>query len=283
MKPITRKILQTLFTKENHWQHIYSYSARELQYHLNIDEKRANFLYRAIHSSEAYEAVKETEKQFGIITIFDPQYPTRLREIPDPPFVLYANGELNCLNQERIISMIGTRFPSIDAKAKVSHLISPLVTSGWLIASGFALGIDSMAHRTTIQHGGQTIAVLGGGFHHIYPKQHEYLYEQISKNGVLLSEYPPFVRPQKYHFPERNRIISGLSLATIVVEAKEKSGTMITVDQALEQGREVYAVPGNPLIEQTIGCHRLIQDGAKLIINGDDILTEWDHLYDNKN
>src|SRR5699024_1905476 len=124
--------------------------------------------------------------------------------------------------------------------------------------------------------------VLGGGFDHLYPKQHSYLFEQIGKNGLIISEYPAHVRPQKYHFPERNRIISGLALATVVIEAKEKSGKMITVDQALEQGKEVYAVPGNPLCEKTIGCHRLIQDGAKLIINTEDILTEWAHLAENK-
>jgi len=134
---------------------------------------------------------------------------------------------------------------------------------------------DSYAHRITLNYKCRTIAVLGGGFNHVYPKQNQTLSHQIAKDGLVITEYPPHVHPRRYHFPERNRIISGLSFGTLVVEANEKSGTMITVDQALDQGREVYAVPGTPYIKQTVGCHRLIQAGAKLVINAADIIEDW--------
>src|SRR5690625_3753192 len=144
-----------------------------------------------------------------------------------------------------------------------------------------AKGIDSYAHKLALGHKGNTIAVLGGGFNHIYPKQNSMLYKQISEKGLVISEYPPHIPPKRYHFPERNRIISGLSFGTLVIEATERSGTLITVDQALDQGREVYAVPGSPLIPQTKGCHQMIQDGAKLVINADDIREDWKSIGNN--
>lgn len=142
-----------------------------------------------------------------------------------------------------------------------------------------ARGIDSMAHRLTLERGGNTIAVLGSGFHSIYPREHIPLYQQIAREGLVLSEYPPDQPPQKYHFPERNRIISGLTMGTLVIEAMKKSGTMITVDQALDQGRDVFAVPGNPFLKQSTGCNELIQNGAKLIQSAEDIYTEWNYFH----
>ena len=141
-----------------------------------------------------------------------------------------------------------------------------------------ARGIDSYAHRIALFNQGKTIAVIGCGLEHIYPAENDSLYKQIEQNGLILSEYPPYVRPKPYHFPERNRIISGLSFATLVIEATSKSGTLITVDQALDQGREVYAVPGSILNQQSIGCHKMIQDGAKLVTNEAEIIEDWDHL-----
>src|SRR5699024_7267498 len=130
----------------------------------------------------------------------------------------------------------------------------------FLIVSGMAKGIDSYSHQSALMNNGSTIAVLGSGFHHIYPKQNKQLFNEICNIGLVLSEYTPDTPPKKHHFPERNRIISGLSFGTLVIEAMERSGTMITVEQALDQGREVFAIPDSPLIPETIGCNQMIQD-----------------------
>src|SRR5699024_309463 len=206
-----------------------------------------------------------------IITIFDEKYPLTLRNIPDPPYVLYAVGDLDLLNYPKNISVIGTRKPSYQVRDKIEYVIKPLLDNNWLIVSGMAIGVDSMAHHFTLNNHGKTIAVLGSGFEHIYPKRNTPLFYQIAKKGLALSKYPPEIPPKSYHFPERNRIISGLSFGTLVIEATERSGTLITVDQALEQGREVYAVPGTPTMPQTKGCHKIIQEGEKLVSNATDI------------
>lgn len=220
---------------------------------------------------------------YATITIVDENYPTVLKQIKDPPIVLYGLGNLSLLSHTPIISVIGTREPSKEARLKTEFIVKPLIESDWLIVSGMAKGIDSYAHHLALNHQGKTIAVLGGGFKHIYPKQNIDLFKKIVEHGLVLSEYPPHIPPARYHFPERNRIISGLSFGTLVIEAKEKSGTLITVDQALDQGREVYAVPGSPLVLQSKGCHQMIQDGAKLVIHAEDIIEDWprigEHLF----
>src|SRR5699024_7400953 len=184
-------------------------------------------------------------------------------------------------HQMPAISVIGTRRPSAEARQKTHFAVRPLLEQGWTIVSGMAIGIDRFSHELAIDHQGKTIAVLGSGFHHIYPRENIPLFHKIVKNGLVLSEYPPDVPPRKFHFPERNRLISGLSFATLVIEATERSGTLITVDQALDQGREVYAVPGSPLIPQTKGCHRMIQDGAKLVQDVQDIVEDWETIGNN--
>ncbi|WP_245844009.1 DNA-processing protein DprA [Oceanobacillus rekensis] len=216
--------------------------------------------------------------RFNIITIVDESYSPMLNTINDAPLVLYAVGDTSLLSYNPALSVIGTRSPSVEASRKMELIVNPLVKENWLIVSGMAKGIDSLAHKIALGHKGKTIAVLGGGFQHIYPKQNISLYHQIAKNGLVLSEYPPDIPPARYHFPERNRIISGLSFGTLVIEATERSGTLITVEQALEQGREVFAVPGSPIYPQTKGCHLMIQDGAKLVQEPMDILEEWNGM-----
>ncbi|WP_231495797.1 DNA-processing protein DprA [Paucisalibacillus sp. EB02] len=213
---------------------------------------------------------------YKIITIIDEKYPAMLKTIKDAPLVLYASGDTSLLFDAPAISVIGTRNPSEAAFLKTKFVIDPLIRENWVVVSGMAKGIDSLAHKLTLNENGKTIAVLGNGFHHIYPRDNKRLFYQIEQNGLAISEYPPNVPPKKYHFPERNRIISGLSFATLVIEATEKSGTMITVDQALDQGREVYAVPGSPHVPQTKGCLKLIQEGAKLVITHEDIQKDWE-------
>ncbi|WP_234402426.1 DNA-processing protein DprA [Oceanobacillus damuensis] len=218
-------------------------------------------------------------ERFKIITIVDESYPPMLNTIKDAPLVLYALGDTSLLSYSPSISVIGTRNPSPDAYKKTELIVKPLIKEKWLIVSGMARGIDSIAHKIALDCSGKTIAVLGGGFNHIYPKQNMNLFKQIINDGLVLTEYPPDIRPARYHFPERNRIISGLSYGTLVIEAMERSGTLITVEQALDQGREVFAVPGSPLQPQTKGCHRMIQDGAKLVLEAEDIFEEWTEIH----
>ena len=203
-----------------------------------------------------------------------PEYPPLLREVPAAPLLLYCRGELDvlCLPQ---IAMVGSRHPSYAGKDNAARLARALASSGLAITSGLALGIDGVCHQQALAVGGITLAVLGSGLDQVYPKRHQPLAEQILINGgLLISEFSPDKGPLAEHFPRRNRIISGLSLGTLVVEAAEQSGSLITARYALEQGREVFAVPGAPQNEQALGCNRLIQQGAKLVLNAEDVLAE---------
>ncbi|MDY0396352.1 DNA-processing protein DprA [Virgibacillus halophilus] len=185
-------------------------------------------------------------KQYGVITIVDEVYPPVLKTIKDAPIVLYTFGDVDLLKQTPTLSVIGTRNPSVGAWETTSHIITPLIKENWVIISGMARGIDSFAHKLALLHHGRTIAVMGSGFQYVYPRENKKLFEAIAQHGLILSEYPPHIPPRPYQFPERNRIISGLSFGTLVIEAALRSGTLITVEQALDQGREVYAVPGSP-------------------------------------
>lgn len=256
-------------------QTIFNSTPSEVSQLLHIPMKHSISIYQTIRNSSFINQIKKDEDNITIITQEDEAYPDSLRDIPDAPLVLYLVGDQTLLQSNYMLSVIGTRKPSEEAFQKLSHIVKPLIKAGWIIVSGLAYGIDSYAHELTVQNHEKTIAVLGSGFYHIYPKAHTNLCRRIARNGLLVSEYPPIVQPRKHHFPERNRIISGLSEGTLVIEAAEKSGTMITVDQALDQGKDIYAVPGSPIIPQTIGCNRLIQDGAKLVISATDILEEW--------
>lgn len=252
---------------------------QELSKIIRIPQQKAQILLNDLHHNPLKKKILEESRDFHIITIVDEYYPSMLNTIKDAPIVLYGAGNLDLLKMQPTISVIGTRNPSNEAYKKLAYTIAPLVDAKWVIVSGMARGVDSMAHRLTLGRKGNTIAVLGSGFHAIYPREHISLYKQIVNEGLVLSEYPPDQNPQRYHFPERNRIISGLTMGTVVIEAMRKSGTMITVEQALDQGRDVFAVPGNPLLEQCTGCNELIQDGAKLIQTAEDIFTEWNYCF----
>lgn len=256
---------------------LYNLSSSQLSQRFAISYKHTISLHQDLHNHKLQQEIKNDISSYIVLTIVDEYYPAVLKTIKDPPLVLYALGDVSLLKKTPALSVIGTRVPSKNALKKMSLLLPPLLNENWIIVSGMAKGIDSYAHQFALKHDRKTIAVLGGGFHHIYPKQNVALFDQISKKGLVLSEYPPNQPPARFHFPERNRIISGLSFGTLVIEAKEKSGTLITVDQALDQGREVYAVPDSPAISESLGCNRLIQDGAKLVINADDIMEDWNN------
>jgi DNA processing protein len=203
----------------------------------------------------------------------DPRYPRFLRSIADPPVLLYCQGDLACLARPAV-AIVGSRAATVYGKRISFELARELSNRGICVVSGMALGIDGQAHTGALAGVGATIGVLGCGADMVYPPQHGALFEEMGRRGLLLTEYPLGSRPEGFRFPERNRIISGLSLGVVVVEASLKSGSLITAGLALEQGREVFAVPGRIDSVKSQGTHRLLQQGAKLVHSVDDILEE---------
>ncbi len=210
-----------------------------------------------------------------IVTISDAAYPNRLRNIFDPPCLLYVRGRLPAFDDEAAVAVVGTRDCTPYGVSCAEKLGFGLAAGGALVVSGLARGIDSAALRGALRGGGTVTAVLGNGLDVVYPRENRYLYEDIAASGALLSEYPPGTPPEGRHFPVRNRIMSGLSLATLVVEAPERSGALITAGTALEQGRDVFAVPGPIDAPASVGCNRLIRDGAGLVTDAWDILAAY--------
>ncbi|MCO6439679.1 MAG: DNA-processing protein DprA [Nitrococcus mobilis] len=203
----------------------------------------------------------------------DPDYPELLRRIPVPPPLLFVVGQPAVLNQPQL-AIVGSRNPTPGGMSNACAFAAHLASAGLTVTSGLALGIDAGAHRGALEADGLTVAVLGTGPDRIYPARHRDLAHAIAERGALISELPIGSRPRREHFPRRNRIISGLALGTLVVEASPRSGSLITVQHALEQGREVFAIPGsvhNPLAR---GCHALIRQGAKLVESAADVLEE---------
>lgn len=214
-----------------------------------------------------------TESHHHLITLQDPNYPAYLKTISDPPPVLYVKGQVDALHATQI-AIVGSRKSSFMGKEHAFQFAYQLAQNQIAITSGLAKGIDSFGHQGALNAGGQTIAVLGSGIWDIYPKEHQALAEKMTEKGAIISEFPLKTAPLAKHFPQRNRIISGLSRGVLVVEAALKSGSLVTARLANEQGREVFAIPGsiqNPLSK---GCHYLIRQGAKLVENIQDILEE---------
>jgi DNA processing protein len=213
-----------------------------------------------------------------VLCLTDEAYPALLRTIYDPPPLLYVRGNLELLQQAQI-AVVGSRKASPAGRRAARTLSSQLVAAGLHICSGLAQGIDGEAHRAAMGAGGGSVAVMATGIDIIYPIRHRELAEQLVSGGALVTEYPPGCKPERYRFPRRNRILSGLSLGVLVVEAALRSGTLITAGAALEQGREVFALPWAMFHEGGHGCLRLIRDGAKMVGGVDDILDELGPLY----
>ena len=218
-----------------------------------------------------------------LLTMQDADYPVRLRNIFEPPCLLYVKGQLPVIDEEVAVAMVGTRKATPYGVEAAEKLAYGLCRQGAVVISGAAAGIDSAAHRGALRAGGRTIAVLGSGIDVVYPAENEWLYRDIAASGALVSEYPPGAAAEGRHFPVRNRIISGLSLAAVVVEAPEKSGALITANTALEQGRDVFAVPGPIDAPMSRGCNRLIADSAAALITDSwDVLREYEAMYPHK-
>lgn len=219
----------------------------------------------------------QSSQKHHLICFDDPFYPPLLKQISDPPSILFVKGQIDILLQPGL-AIVGSRYPSHSGIQITQHLTEQLANSALMICSGLAAGIDGAAHRAALAANGKTIAVLGTGIDVIYPKRHIKLAEQITEQGCLISEFWPDIQPFAGNFPKRNRIISGICMGTLVVEAKLKSGSLITARLAAEQGREVFAVPGNILAGQNQGCHKLIKNGAKLIEAPVDIIEELEFI-----
>jgi len=208
-----------------------------------------------------------------VIPFTDSNYPRSLFSLVDPPTVLYAKGDVSLL-KKRKIAIIGSRMATGYTWKALEAIVPPLIENDFLIVSGLAKGADAMAHHAAIRYGGKTIGILGNGFFHIYPKENELLAREMEKNHLLITEFPPYAGPRKWHFPLRNRIISGISEAIVVTEAARKSGTLITTDHALEHGKEIFVVPGPIDSKLSEGTNQLLKEGAIPVWSGHQILDE---------
>jgi len=217
-----------------------------------------------------------------VLTLQDADYPDRLRNIYDPPCVLYVRGHMPAVDEEVAVAVVGTRDATPYGVQCADKIAGQLAAGGAVVVSGLARGIDSVAIRGALRSGGVTVGVLGCGVDVIYPPENRYLYEDVAAAGALISEYPPGTEAKGKHFPVRNRIISGLCAATLVVEAPKDSGALITADRAIEQSRDLYAVPGPIDAKESVGCNRLIRQGAGLVTCGWDILQDYQARFPGK-
>ena len=244
-----------------------------------IGPERAQSFRRDLDQVRAEgEIARAGELGVQLLTWADNAYPALLRTIADPPLVLYVAGAVDPLAGPAI-AVIGTRHPTVYGREMAQHLAFQLAGAGYVIVSGLALGIDAQAHRGALQAGGRTVGVVGGALDCFYPKENEGLAKEMSaQGGAVMCEYPFGRQPDRQTFPMRNRIVSGLVKGVVVVEAPQNSGTLITVDQALDQGRAVMALPGRADSPASAGCHRLIRNGARLVTSADEVIEELQEL-----
>ncbi len=246
-------------------------SPSTLQGLLNIEHDQAELVKNPLRTGAADRV---STLRDSVITLVDADYPPLLREIIDPPLALHVRGRRELL-QQTAVAVVGSRRAAPYSLNATRHIVAPLAREcDLVIVSGLARGIDAAAHEAALDSGGTTIAVLGTGIDLVYPRSHKRLFERIEKDGLIITEFGPGTPPLAPNFPTRNRIISGLSVATVIVEATSRSGSLITARMAAEQGREVLAVPGSIFSPGSEGTHRLIQYGAKLVHDANDVIEE---------
>jgi DNA processing protein len=247
---------------------------------LRLSRRALKNLLKARRQVDLDEVLRSVERSGAHVMTWDsPDYPHLLRQIPDAPPVLFVRGEITPAD-EWAVAVVGTRKATVYGREVARRLAGDLARNGVTVVSGLARGVDGVAHKAALEAGGRTIAILGSGVDYIYPAEHRRLAEEIVEQGALLSSYSLGTRPEASNFPARNRIISGLSLGTLVVEAGRKSGALITADFALDQGRDVFAVPGSILSPASAGCNRLLREGAHVVTEVRDVLEvlHLDHL-----
>jgi len=280
-KEIGASTLKTLIEHFGSPSNVFGADIKEIKSVPHIGEKRAKALEEAIRGFSLKNILSEIDslraRNINILTYFDKDYPQQLKEIPSPPLVLYIKGEIR--PEDRFaIAVVGSRRPTHYGHSVAEKLSEELSSMGLTIISGLARGIDTASHIASLRSGGRTIAVLGSGIDVPYPPENKGLMQRIIASGAVISEFPPESGPSKETFPQRNRIISGLSLGVLVVEASRDSGALITASHAIEQGREVFAIPGSIYSETSGGTNELIKKGAKIVTSAKDIVEELSPL-----
>lgn len=271
---ITNKTIDKLYENYGSLENVWLSSAKDIENISFISEKVKNEILK--YRNKAYfENLMENiiKENVDVVTIIDEEFPERLKYIYDCPKVIYTKGE-KLKREEKILAIVGSRKATSYGKHITNKLTNELLELGITPISGMAKGIDTEVHLTSIKKDKRNIAVLGCGVDVVYPKSNKYVYDKIIENGCVISEFPLGTEPLRYNFPQRNRIISGLSQGVIVVEANEKSGSLITAHHATEQGKEVFAVPGNINSIYSKGTNLLIKDGAKIVLGIEDIIEE---------
>lgn len=276
-KPLNR--LSPLMKDDPDLEYLRFRSPVDLAETMKIPLEKANALKRSyLHYANTPFLKIYGQQQIRPLVYRDPLYPSSLQDLIDPPAVLYLKGDCALLDAPEKIAVIGSRKADSYSQSVIQQLLPPLLAEGFVIVSGLAKGADAMAHRCAIDSGGKTIAVIGSGFLHRYPKVNNGLSFIIEETQLLVSEYPPYMPPRKWNFPMRNRIISGLSKGVIVTQAEVKSGTLSTIEHALDHGKDIFAVPGDIFSPLSAGPHKLIAEGAKPVWNGAQVLEEYRQL-----
>lgn len=261
-----------VFSIVNYWEMNGEWPSLELMAKIAGCRNQTLFMERYIRIDD--KVLREEFKEFDSISIMDPEYPEELLWMHNPPVLLFYSGNIDLLKHPKI-AVVGSRSCSRTGIQSVEKIINEL-NNELIVVSGLAKGIDAAAHYAAIRNGGKTIGVIGTGLDVFYPRSNKQLQKYMGGSHLVLTEYGPGQSPQKHHFPERNRIIAGLSRAVIVAEARMRSGSLITCERAMEEGRDVFAIPGSILDGRSDGCHHLIQEGAKLVTSGRDVLDEFE-------
>ena len=277
LKGFGPKTILGLLERFENPQHVFDTSAADLK-HAGLNSTAINLIKNSDQQVDEDLAWLESHPHHHIITLHDPRYPSLLKELNDPPVLLYVNGDPDLLSMPQL-AIVGSRSATPGGLEIAREFSHSLTEAGLVITSGLALGIDAAAHKGALESTGKTIAVLGTGPDRIYPAKHLKLAEQVVNSGTIVTEFVPGTTPNKGNFPRRNRVISGLALGTLVVEAAQRSGSLITARFAMEQGKEVFAIPGSIRNPQARGTHALIREGAKLVESVDDIIEDLGPLF----
>ncbi len=252
---------------------LFYYKALDFSHLLSLPIDQSNKLFEDLHTLSFSTLMKSYQDSHIQITISsEASYPYRLKQIYDPPFLLYSKGNHDLMTSAKMLSVVGARNGDSYGLNAIKTILPALIERGFVIVSGLAKGIDQWAHECAIRSNGSTIGIVGGGLDHYYPTETRGLKAYMEKRQLVLSEFPPNVRPEKWHFPMRNRLISGISSGTLIVQANERSGSLITADAALEEGRDVFSIPGPIDSKLSKGTNQLIKQGAVLVQDAEDII-----------
>lgn len=272
---VKESAIEKLMNRLDSYEDIFKLDKDQLRFYFQFDDETIEAIYSSKNINLENEIKKYEKQGINIISLKNEYYPEKLKNISHPPLFLYYRGDLS-LTEKKTIGVVGTRRPTVYGRNVCEKIIDELVNAGVVTVSGLASGIDTVCHKRTIEKKGKTIAVVGSGLDVIYPAENKNYWKIIGEEGLLVSEYPLGTPPNNFNFPRRNRIIAGLSRGVAVIESKEKGGSLITASLALEEGREVFAVPGDIYSPASAGTNELIKKSeAKLITSGKDILDEY--------